>query len=154
MPWPATARVRAAPRSAVSRGKPRWAVTESPGDPVRTYSDREIVDELFPATPEHLRPRQRRFRLEGAAEGRVLVVDRAGNARLCLVPVPPSGDPSHRLCCDLCGHTAARFEMTLLRSEVPGSAGRRWRYLTACLDPRSCDARRRNDDVVEQLLAG
>jgi hypothetical protein len=39
-----------------------------------------------------------------------------------------------------------------MRSEVPGSAGRRFRYLMACRDTDACDARRFDDDSVEVLL--
>jgi hypothetical protein len=40
-----------------------------------------------------------------------------------------------------------------LRADVPGSEGRRWRYLTACFDTEACDARRLDDDRIDRLLA-
>lgn len=122
-------------------------------EPRRTFTAAEIVEEFFPATPQALRPRPRRYRLERDGNGDVVVLDGVGQARLRLTPVPPAGNPKQRLCCDLCHATAGREAMTLLRAEVPGSLGRRFRYLTACRDSRSCDARRVDDDAVENLLA-
>jgi hypothetical protein len=122
-------------------------------EPRRTFTALQIIEEFFPATPRHSRPMPRRYRLEHDEGGDVLVLDGDGATLLRLTPVAPAGNPKQRLCCDLCHATAGREAMTLLRSEVPESRGRRFRYLTACRDARSCDARRPNDDVVEQLLA-
>ncbi|MFO7545760.1 MAG: hypothetical protein R6W77_09715 [Trueperaceae bacterium] len=122
-------------------------------EPRRTFTALQIIEEFFPATPRHSRPAPRRYRLEHDDGGDVLVLDGDGETLLRLTPVPPAGNPKQRLCCDLCHVTAGREAMTLLRSEVPGSQGRRFRYLTACRDNDSCDARRVGDVVVERLLA-
>lgn len=122
-------------------------------EPRSTFTALQIIEEFFPATPRHSRPLPRRYRLEHDDSGDVLVLDRGGEALLRLTPVPPTGNPKQRLCCDLCHVTAGREAMTLLRAEVPGSNGRRFRYLTACRDSVSCEARRVGDVMVERLLA-
>jgi len=122
-------------------------------EPRTTFTALEIIEEFFPATPGHSRPLPRRYRLEHQDGGDLLVLDRAGEPVIRLTPVPPAGNPKQRLCCDICHVTAGREAMALLRAEVPGSQGRRFRYLTACRDAASCDARRRDDDAFEHLLA-
>lgn len=119
----------------------------------RTFTALEIVTELFPATPEHLIPRGRRYHLVRLEGGDVALTGPAGTTLLVMEPVPQAGDPRHRLSCDLCHHTAARDLMALLRLAVPDSNGRRWRYLSACRDLVNCEARRRDDATVERLLA-
>jgi hypothetical protein len=57
------------------------------------------------------------------------------------------------LCCDLCSWSGPGTELGFLRADVPGSEGRRWRYLTACFDTAACDARRLDDGSVARLLA-
>ena len=126
-----------------------------PGDDdnERTYTALEIVTELFPATPEHLLPRARKYRLERLDNGDLQLRSRGGQPLLRLEPVPQSGDPNHKLSCDLCRHSAGRDRMVLLRIPVPRSHGRRWRYLTACRDEVRCEARRHDDAAIDRLLA-
>lgn len=121
-------------------------------DNERTYTALEIVTELFPATPEHLLPRGRRYRLQRLENGD-LQLQRGGRPLLTMETVPQSGNPSHKLSCDLCRHSAGRESMALLRISVPRSNGRRWRYLTACRDEVRCEARRHDDAAIERLLA-
>lgn len=122
-------------------------------DTERTYSALEIVTELFPATPDDLLPRPRRYRLQRLDDGSLQLSDASGRALLVMEAVTPSGDPRQRVCCDLCDHSAGRDAMVMLRLTVPGSHGRRWRYLTACRDEVHCDVRRRDDGVFDRLLA-
>jgi hypothetical protein len=119
-----------------------------------TWTDREIVQELFPATAEKLVPRPRRYRLEDDGDGAVRVLDVGGEivARLSLVPA--SGNPTGELCCDLCQRTGTRRWLAVYRTEVPGSAGRRFRYLTACRERRGCEERRLDDEGLEPFLRG
>lgn len=121
-------------------------------DGERTFTALEIVTELFPATPEHLIPRPRRYRLDRADDG-VLTLSGPAGALLTLETVPQAGDPGHKLTCDLCHHSAARERLAMLRVAVPGSNGRRWRYLSACRDLDRCEARRHDDATIERLLA-
>jgi hypothetical protein len=123
-------------------------------EPKATWTDREIVQEFFPATNEKLVPRPRRYRLEDAGDGAVHVLDAAGGtvARLDLVPV--SGNPTGELCCDLCQRTGTRRWLAVYRTEVAGSGGRRFRYLTACRERRGCEERRLDDEGIEPLLRG
>ena len=117
-----------------------------------THTALEIVREFFPATPPRLVPSDRAFRLERRGDGDVLVVDRSGTERLRLTPVERSGRPRTQLCCDLCHSAAPRERLHMLRLEVPGSAGRRFRYVMACRDTEVCDARCLDDDPVASLL--
>lgn len=134
----------------------------------RTYSAREIVEEFFPATPERLvpgglgsgrlapgglAPGRKRLRLQRSGSGNLEVLDAAGRELLVMEPVAQAGDPSQRLCCDLCLHSAGRPDLALHRAQVPGSHGRRWRYVTACRDELACEARRHDDAVLVRLLA-
>lgn len=117
-----------------------------------TWTDREIVEELFPATPAKLVPRPRRYRLEDTGDGRVQVYGPGDMAVATLHAVQPAGNPTGELCCDLCQRTGTRRWLGLFRFEVPGTLGRRFRYLTACRDRRACEARRLDDDGVAVLL--
>ncbi|HKI55504.1 MAG TPA: hypothetical protein VKB31_00015 [Trueperaceae bacterium] len=121
-------------------------------EPKHTYSALEIVEEFFPATPTRLIPRERAYRLERDTEGAVRVVDAAGTERLRMTPVERSGDAATHVCCDLCHTSSAREDLHVMRSEIPGSAGRRFRYLMACRDTDACEARRLDDAPVELLL--
>lgn len=123
------------------------------GDDEPTFTALEIVKELFPATPEHLLPYPRRYKLERGDGGEITLSGPAGTPLLVLETVAQSGDPSHRLSCDLCSHSAPRERMAMLRIAVPGSHGRRWRYVTACRDLVQCEARRPDDSPLERLLA-
>lgn len=122
-------------------------------DGERTFTALEIVTELFPATPEHLIPRAHRYRLVRLDDGDLTLMGPAGTTVLVVETVPQAGDPHHKLSCDLCHHSAERDSMALLRIAVPGSNGRRWRYLSACRDTIHCEARRQDDATLERLLA-
>lgn len=118
----------------------------------RTFSAREIVEEFFPATPARLIPGSKRLRLHRSGSGNLKVLDATGHELLVMEPVNQVGDPSHRLCCDLCQRSAGRPEVFLHRVPVPGSNGRRWRYVTACRDEVACEARRHDDAMLDRLL--
>ncbi|MEX2502952.1 MAG: hypothetical protein WD336_11295, partial [Trueperaceae bacterium] len=99
------------------------------------WTDREIVETYFPATDARLVPRTLRYRLQAGSQGRIVVIDRTGDVeRGVLTPVPSAGNPTGELACDLCGRSGTRRFLALYRLEVPGSHGRRFRYLTACRD--------------------
>lgn len=117
-----------------------------------TYSAREIVLEFFPATHERLVPIPTKYRLERGPDDRLLVRDAYGRVQLSLTPIETRGRATTQLCCDLCHGAGDRRVMHVLRSEVPGSAGRRFRYVTACRDTEACEARRFDDGAVEALL--
>src|SRR5680860_1719484 len=119
----------------------------------RTFSAREIVEEFFPATPARLIPGKKRLRLLRSNSGNLKVLDADGRELLVMEPVRQLGDPSHRLCCDLCLNSAGRPDLALHRVPVPGSHGRRWRYVTACHDEVACEARRHDDAMIDLLLA-
>ena len=120
-------------------------------EPEQTHSERDIVLELFPATPDRLIPQTKRFALEPASDGSV-VLREAGCERLRFYPVASAGNRTAQLCCDLCHHADMRRFLQLLRVEVPGSNGRRFRYLIACRDHEACELRRGSDAPIEQLL--
>jgi hypothetical protein len=122
-------------------------------DDERTFTALEIVTELFPATPDHLIPRTRRYHLTRLEDGDVKLSGPPGTPPLVMETVPQAGDPGHKLSCDLCNHSAARESMALLRIAVPGSGGRRWRYLSACRDLNQCEARRSGDAALERLVS-
>lgn len=122
-------------------------------EPPKFYTGREIVLELFPATPDRYVPRPSAFVLERDEDGALLVRDRAGDALLRLTPVVRAPGKLPPLCCDVCHRTGPGTEFGFLRAEVPGAGGRRWRYLTACFDTDACDARRLDDVSVLRLLA-
>lgn len=119
-----------------------------------TWTAREIVLELFPATHERLVPRPLRYRVEDEGDGRMAIHDRDADEAVAarLSPVTPAGNPTGELCCDLCQRTGTRRWLGIFRAEVPGSNGRRFRYLTACRDHRACEARRLDDAGIEALL--
>lgn len=121
-------------------------------EPKSTWTDREIVQELFPATSEKLVPRPRRYRLEDAGDGHVEVFGPGDRLVARLEAVRPAGNPTGELCCDLCQRTGTRRWLGVFRFEVPGSLGRRFRYLTACQDRRACEERRLDDDGLLLLL--
>jgi hypothetical protein len=121
----------------------------------RSYTGREIVLELFPATPGRLVPRTSAYLVTGDDDGGATVRDRAsGRPLLRLAPVERANRRTLRLCCDLCHWTGSSAELHFLRAEVPGSEGRRWRYLSACVDVEACEARRLEDARIDRLLAG
>ena len=117
----------------------------------KTYSAREIVLSLFPGTAEELVPLPEPYRFE-RLEGGGLRLLRDGDELARLAPVPPSGGPSVQLSCDLCKWSAPRSYLQLFRAEVPGSRGRRYRYVSLCRDTAGCGGRRGDDAPVEQFL--
>jgi len=124
-------------------------------EPRRSYTGREIVLELFPATPRRLVPRTSAYLITRDDDDGATVRERAsGRPLLRLAPVERANRRTVRLCCDLCHWTGSSAELRFLRAEVPGSEGRRWRYLSACVDVEACEARRLEDAPLDRLLAG
>jgi hypothetical protein len=121
-------------------------------EPKRTYSAREIVLELFPATDKRLIPKVNSYQLDRGGDGSLIIRDRHERELCRLLPVSSSGSVSTQLCCDLCGWSSIRQYLQVLRAEVPGSNGRRFRYLTACRNTSDCEARRLDDEPVRALL--
>lgn len=121
-------------------------------EPKETYTAREIVLEFFPATPKHLIPRTNAYRLERGKHSEVVICDRSGCELLRLIPVKVAGASTSQLCCDFCFWSGIRQYLQAFRVEVPGSAGRRFRYVTICRDTEACEARRFDDKAVEALL--
>ena len=117
----------------------------------KTYSAREIVLSLFPGTAAELVPLPEPYRFE-RLEGGVLRLLRDGDELARLAPVPPPPGPSVQLSCDLCKWSAPRSYLQLFRAEVPGSRGRRYRYVSLCRDTAGCGGRRGDDAPVEQFL--
>ena len=121
------------------------------GDDPRYYTAREIVLEYFPATPERLIPGFSAYSVHFAEDGG-RVVHRHGGDAVKLHPIPSAGGEGTQVCCDLCGWSGRRRDFDALRAEVPGSRGRRFRYVMACRDADSCEARRLDDATLERLL--
>lgn len=119
----------------------------------QTFTAREIVLELFPATPARLVPTPSAYSVTATSDGAREVRASDGTVLGRLQPVPPAGAEATRVCCDLCDHAGPRRDLTVLRAEVPGSHGRRWRYVTACRDADACEARRLDDVTLDRLLA-
>ena len=117
-----------------------------------TYSAREIVLELFPATDERLVPTPRAYRLLPDPVGNLVLYTPAGEQLLTFTPVAIFGSAAAQLCCDFCTHSAPRYYLQPFRVEVPGTAGRRSLYVTLCRDTESCDLRRFDDRPVQALL--
>jgi hypothetical protein len=124
-------------------------VSEEP----QTFTAREIVLELFPATPERLVPTSSAYAVTETSDGTREVRAAGGPVLTRLQPLPPAGSEDVHVCCDVCAWTGPRRDLTVLRGEVPGSHGRRWRYLTACRDVEACEARRLDDATLDRLLA-
>ena len=123
-------------------------------EPRRSYTGREIVLELFPATPDRLIPKTSAYTVERDADDAGVVVRERDNGRelLRLAPVERRNRRSLQLCCDLCHWSGNSRDLRFLRAEVPGAEGRRWRYLTTCVDVEACDARRLDDARIDRLL--
>jgi hypothetical protein len=121
-------------------------------EPQRTYTAREIVLEFFPATNEKLVPGTEEYRLERSDGGALVIRETTSQRTVTLTPVEQAGNVSTQLCCDLCQRSAPRRYLQVYRLTLPGSHGRRFRYLTLCSDSRSCDARRINDEPLKRLL--
>lgn len=117
-----------------------------------TWTAREIVLDLFPATDERLVPRPLRYRVLGAEDGTVAILDRFGRCVARLAPLTPAGNPTAHLCCDLCRRVSTRRFVGHFRLALPDSNGRRFRYLCACRDHAACDTHRLDDDGIDALL--
>ncbi len=118
----------------------------------KTYSAREIVLSFFPATDAALIPHPEPYRLEATSDG-ALRVRRDGAELVVLAPIASSGSATTQLCCDLCLRSAPRHYLQMFRAEIPGSKGRRYRYVTLCRDTGGCEARRSDEVPVEALLS-
>jgi hypothetical protein len=121
------------------------------GDDPQTFTAREIVLEFFPATPQRLIPRASEYSVRFAEDGGRVVRHRGDDA-LTLRPIPSAGRDRTQVCCELCGWSGPRRDFDTLRAEVPGSDGRRFRYVIACRDADACEARRLDDGALERLL--
>lgn len=121
-------------------------------EPKRTWTDREIVLELFPATNERLVPKPLRYRVECGPDPALRIVHEEKGHVLDLTPVPPNGNPTGHLCCDLCQRSSPRRYLQFYRAELPGTGGRRFRYLTLCRDRDGCEARRLDDAGIDALV--
>ncbi len=123
-------------------------------DPPKSYTGREIVLDLFPATPQRLIPRTSAYLLRRDGEGGREVWDRRSGKLLGrLSPVARAQKQPARLCCDLCHASGPARDLQFFRTEVPGFQGRRLRYLTACVDSEGCEARRLEDGPIDRLWA-
>lgn len=122
-------------------------------EPQQTYTAREIVLEFFPATQVELIPGERECRMGRRNDGRLIVADLKRHEVLVFTPVGRAGKASSQLCCDICQLSILRSDAEIMRAEVPGSGGRRYRYICACRDSEACDARRLGDKTLKDLLA-
>ncbi len=120
-------------------------------DEDKTYSAREIVLSLFPATDQELVPQPEPYRFEFTEGGRLRLL-RDGAELMLLTPLTSSGRASTQLCCDLCQRSAPRHYFQMFRAEVPGSKGRLYRYVSLCRDAAGCEVRRSGEEPVELLL--
>ena len=117
----------------------------------KTYTDREILLEFFPATDEHLLPASGAYRLEHG-DGHILLRDEKRDRAAVLIPISQAGNASTQICCDLCTRSAPRHFLQMFRAELPGSKGRRYRYVSLCKDVEGCNVRRMGDASFEALL--
>ena len=122
-------------------------------DSQQTHSARDIVLELFPATHERLVPKAEEYKLETRSEGVLVIRHLPTERELVLVPIAPAGNASTQVCCDLCSRNAPRHYMQTARVALPGSNGRRFRYLSLCRDTEACAARRLGDETLAEVLA-
>lgn len=121
-------------------------------EPKATYSARDIVLEFFPGTDKRLIPKTHAYNLGRSGDGALVIRDSEQRELGRLLPVPAAGSATTQLCCDLCGWSSIRQFLQILRAEVPGSNGRRFRYLTACRNTDDCEARRVDDEPVRVLI--
>lgn len=119
----------------------------------QTYSAREIVLEFFPATWAELIPGERECRMERGSDGHLIIADLKRSEALVFTPISRSGQANSQLCCDICQMNVLRSDTELMRAEVPGSQGRRYRYICVCRNSQACDARRLGDKTLKELLA-
>ncbi len=117
----------------------------------KTHTAREIVLSLFPDTDAALVPLPEPYRFE-LTDGGLLRLLRDGTELALLAPVAPAGKAATQLCCDLCKRSAPRSYLQLFRAEIPGSKGRRYRYVSLCRDTAGCEARRVGGDAPVDLL--
>jgi hypothetical protein len=122
-------------------------------EPQQTFSAREIVLELFPATPEPLVPNTPSYSVKADEHGNVQILTAQDQPLLTLEPVSTSGKASTQLCCDFCQRSAPRSYLDMLRVEVPNSSGRRFFYVSRCKDHDGCESRRFTDKPIRALLA-
>lgn len=116
-----------------------------------SYSEREILLELFPATPEELIPEYKKFSIKETTQtSRELLLD--NNSVLELLAIPPVGNPNTQICCDLCNNSAARKFFQAFKIEKPASDGRIFRYYWMCANLNSCKLRGIAEDRLEQIL--
>ncbi len=118
----------------------------------QTYTDREIVLEFFPATHDKLVPSLDGYRLEPHRDNTLVLRNLRSGEQATLTPIAPAGNSTTQLCCDLCQQSASRSFMQMYRAEIPGSQGRRFRYVTLCRNNRACEERRINDKPLRALI--
>lgn len=117
----------------------------------RTYTDREIVLEFFPATREDLIPAPFPYRLWALQEGQVLLEHQHKGQSVILKPISTTGKASTLLCCDICGHQAARTYIQMYCGEVVGSHGKRVRYLSLCRQHEACGTRQISTKSISSI---
>jgi len=115
----------------------------------QSYSEREILLELFPATPQELIPKENRIEIKeiGLLKRELRLNDRF---TLELLAIPPSGNPKTHISCDLCKKSAARKFFRAYKIEKPASNGRIFRYYWMCSDLEACKSRRASLNGLEQ----
>lgn len=106
-----------------------------------TFSDREIVLELFPATNKRLVPQERRYTIEDIGDGRLEIRHISFEKKVVLTPIDRSGDSGTLIACDLCHHSAPRSRMMMYRAHVPEDR-QHFRYLSLCGSRKNCEERR------------
>jgi hypothetical protein len=121
-------------------------------EPHHTYSAREIVLELFPATPERLVPDVNDFQIENDNDGNLVILNAVHKPLLTLFPIQASGKAYTQVCCDFCQRSAPRYQSQVYRIEIPTSQGRRFRYITLCKNLEECSSRRFDDKPIRSLL--
>jgi hypothetical protein len=129
-----------------------YTFTTLSDEPRQTFSAREIVLELFPATPDALVPTNLSYHIRPDEHGNVQILTSKEQLLLTLEPVSMSGKPSTQLCCDFCQRSSPRNYLNMLRVEVPNSNGRRFFYVARCKDHDGCESRRFNDKPIRTLL--
>ncbi|HHO55387.1 MAG TPA: hypothetical protein ENK21_03290 [Trueperaceae bacterium] len=117
----------------------------------QSYSEREILLDLFPATPKELIPKENRFELkETGLFKRELRLD--NKFALELLAIPSSGNPNTQISCDICKASAARKFFRAYKIEKPASNGRIFRYYWMCSNLDACKIRSSNSNGLEQIL--
>ncbi|MGL4609958.1 MAG: hypothetical protein ACRCYY_09780 [Trueperaceae bacterium] len=119
----------------------------------QTFSAREIVLELFPATPDALVPKSAAYQMQPNENGSIHILTAQGQTLLTLEAMTTTGNAATQLCCDFCKRNAPRSHFVMLRVEVPNTDGRRFFYMSRCKDHEGCESRRFNDKPIRELLA-